>query len=684
MKTTLLHGWRWMVAGSGAFVLLGCLDKSSNTNAQNNLPNSSAVAGPLPAGKVEEEIPPVRAIIAPANLSPDIAEVVKLAQSGVGDEVLLAYVDKSGRSFNPSVDEIVYLKDLGLSEAVMASLVRQRTENISPSSIADSRTSLPNQNSSNVPVAPSAQLSTSANEPAYNEPPLVSAPATPPQEVNVDYFENTLSPYGNWIEVADYGRCWQPTVVLVNSGWRPYSDRGRWIYTSSGWYWQSDYSWGWAAFHYGRWHRDSGFGWVWVPGSTWGPSWVSWRYTDDYCGWAPLPPSAHFDGGGFRYRNAHVGISFDFGLHADFYSFLPTRNFCDRTPSRYYVSGNHSKTIYKNSVVVNNYISGNNNTVINQGISRDRISKVSRTPINTVALRELPKTSAPTGRADKLEGNALTVFRPNVSDSRVRHSDSRLSASTGTVSTEKLARPLSPLAKKDAAIGSTYDNVRQSKAAPAPSVQPPPSALRRESTINRAGSTSRNESASTSPIATPPVSRDHDRSLQTTERPLQNSSPRIRPGAQPSVPGSVSAPLTPRLPRGNSEPRALRSDENASVQNSGAANSIPRSLQRAEVSRQRESVPQQNVIRGEPVLSPRGESVRRDPDLPTRSYDNSAPRSLRSMGAENSQPTYRAPENINREVRSERPAVAPSESRRHVPTQKVERQEKVGREKNRN
>ena len=32
-------------------------------------------------------------------------------------------------------------------------------------------------------------------------------------------------------------------------------------------------------------------GWFWVPGRRWAPAWVSWRQSDDYLAWAPLPPS---------------------------------------------------------------------------------------------------------------------------------------------------------------------------------------------------------------------------------------------------------------------------------------------------------------------------------------------------------------------------------------------------------
>ena len=96
-----------------------------------------------------------------------------------------------------------------------------------------------------------------------------------------------LDGYGQWVATARFGRVWRPSGIAV--GWRPYS-RGRWLYRRAGWTWRSDYPWGWVAFHYGRWVYDDIYGWVWVPGNTWGPAWVTWTYTDSYIGWAPLPP----------------------------------------------------------------------------------------------------------------------------------------------------------------------------------------------------------------------------------------------------------------------------------------------------------------------------------------------------------------------------------------------------------
>src|SRR3982074_2129929 len=105
-----------------------------------------------------------------------------------------------------------------------------------------------------------------------------------------DVFYDRLSSDGNWFYDDDYGYVWQPNVAVSTLSWRPYAD-GHWVWTDRGWCWVSNEDFGWATYHYGRWIRISGAGWVWVPGDEWAPAWVSWRHTDDddYVGWAPLP-----------------------------------------------------------------------------------------------------------------------------------------------------------------------------------------------------------------------------------------------------------------------------------------------------------------------------------------------------------------------------------------------------------
>jgi hypothetical protein len=83
--------------------------------------------------------------------------------------------------------------------------------------------------------------------------------------------------------MAMFGPPWQ-----MGYRWRPYSE-GNWGWTDYGLTWISDLEWGDIRSHYGRWGGDNELGWFWVPGSVWGPAWVTWRSNDQYLGWAPLP-----------------------------------------------------------------------------------------------------------------------------------------------------------------------------------------------------------------------------------------------------------------------------------------------------------------------------------------------------------------------------------------------------------
>ena len=85
--------------------------------------------------------------------------------------------------------------------------------------------------------------------------PRVAGPTTYPGaadiEEDADYFYDQLAPYGQWIEVEDYGPCWRPNDSPP--GWRPYT-LGRWAYTDEcGWFWVTDEPFGWCCYHYGRW-----------------------------------------------------------------------------------------------------------------------------------------------------------------------------------------------------------------------------------------------------------------------------------------------------------------------------------------------------------------------------------------------------------------------------------------------
>ncbi len=100
-------------------------------------------------------------------------------------------------------------------------------------------------------------------------------------------FHDALAPHGKWIDYGKYGPVWHPNKV--SSSWRPYLN-GHWAPSHGGWTFETSEPWGWATYHYGNWMPTTEYGWVWSPGSTWYPSTAAWRTSDDYIGWAPIPP----------------------------------------------------------------------------------------------------------------------------------------------------------------------------------------------------------------------------------------------------------------------------------------------------------------------------------------------------------------------------------------------------------
>jgi hypothetical protein len=148
-------------------------------------------------------------------------------------------------------------------------------------------------------IAGSVSLSRGAHAQEYDEE-GVGAEATGPQgndpSATPENFNEALTPYGQWIESPDYGRVWRPYESSVGSDFAPYQTGGHWVYSTYGWTWTSDWNWGWAPFHYGRWFYDPANGWVWLPDTVWGPGWVDWRFGGGYIGWAPMGPAWFNDG----------------------------------------------------------------------------------------------------------------------------------------------------------------------------------------------------------------------------------------------------------------------------------------------------------------------------------------------------------------------------------------------------
>ena len=242
----------------------------------------------------------------------------------------------------------------------------------------------------------------------------MTAPRVAKADVSVDFFYNNLSG-GSWIEVADYGYCWQPSVAVSSTSWRPYSD-GYWAYTDLGWTWVSYEDFGWATYHYGRWARLSDYGWVWVPGRDadleWGPAWVSWRTGGQYIGWAPLPPETI----GVVERgpiSGHIDVQFNIG--PAYYNFVDVRYIGEPVLRERIYAPTQNVTYIQQTVNVTN-ITYNNNTVYNYGPDINVVNQTAARPIQRLRLERQQNAdvtaAAKSGGLTKVQGDRLVVAAP--------------------------------------------------------------------------------------------------------------------------------------------------------------------------------------------------------------------------------------------------------------------------------
>lgn len=220
--------------------------------------------------------------------------------------------------------------------------------------------------------------------------------------VDLGFFFDSLSPYGNWVETPAHGWAFAPTVA---STWRPYSD-GQWIQSDAGWTWLTDEPFGWATYHYGRWDLNPDYGWLWVPGDQWAPAWVDWRATDDVVGWAPLPPS-YVVSPRLSFRRANVV------LPPEAYVFVPQREFLSSRVAFFALPPGQAKKLFRSSRQFTRYRFANN-LIINDGVPFVTVQRRIGRRIPRYQLIDLePRFWGVRPRA-RFAGNRVEIFRPTV------------------------------------------------------------------------------------------------------------------------------------------------------------------------------------------------------------------------------------------------------------------------------
>jgi uncharacterized protein DUF6600 len=319
---------------------------------------------------------------------------------------------------------------------------------------------------------------------AKSEPPFDGFGRRDGGGVNFGIFYSSLSPRGEWIDFNS-GYAWRP--YGISHGWRPYL-YGRWVWSDYGWYWVSDESFGWATYHYGRWYYDDFYGWIWIPGDTWGPAWVEWRYDDDYIGWAPLSPYAEF--------NVSVGVTFrdNWSTPYNYWNFVPGRYFCGTRVVDYVQPVERTRRIWGNTRSVVG-IRVDNDRVINRGIDVNFVERRGNVRVDKVDVVTRERGS---GERFMKEGGRqrVEVFRPRL-DAQVRGNDSRPQDARRAEHPINFAGPGDRRGdRNDAPVIRTPDSRRDTRIqerapvdrAPAPqrSVEPPrPAEPRRDAGIQR-------------------------------------------------------------------------------------------------------------------------------------------------------------------------------------------------------
>ncbi len=138
----------------------------------------------------------------------------------------------------------------------------------------------------------------------------------------------------------------------------------------------SEYEWGWAPFHSGRWLFDDYYGWIWVTDDEWGPAWVTWRSGGGYYGWAPLGPG--------------MGIDININLHIPYNYWVFVPDIYIRSPRvyNYCVPRPRVVNVYNSTTIINNYYRYNNRSYV-YGPQRYDIERATRSRVNVYRADDL-------------------------------------------------------------------------------------------------------------------------------------------------------------------------------------------------------------------------------------------------------------------------------------------------------
>jgi uncharacterized protein DUF6600 len=342
-------------------------------------------------------------------------------------------------------------------------------------------------------------------------------PALGSTSVSISFFHDQLSPHGRWVVAGSYGDVWVPGGVAA--GWAPYVD-GQWVWTDYGWTWVSYDPWGDIPYHYGTWSWVSDYGWCWVPGTIWAPAWVTWAYSDNYIGWAPVPATFVFSSGG--YFGGPVVLS------ASRYCFVPTSQFVGVNASTVRVPIQQNSTIFASTTRATRF-QVSNGIVHTAGLDPARIERVTGRHLQRASISQVHTQPTTVAAAGLSKSRSLGVVVP----AKTRSQELR------TASTSHAADKHAPAATREthtsaAAKTSPHTTTTRESTHVAQKSKPQPKAKPEHSTAS-AQSTSRSthqksvteEKSRVAAKPQPKAPVEHPKSSSTTaEKHVTTSSPR--------------------------------------------------------------------------------------------------------------------------------------------------------------
>jgi hypothetical protein len=104
------------------------------------------------------------------HLSPDVADVLKLAHSQVGDATIIAFIRNSGKVYSMGASDLIYLRDQGVSDQVLTVMLNQQNNAPATATQAAPPVAVPSNSTQYVAVGAQPAASYTDAAPVYAQP----------------------------------------------------------------------------------------------------------------------------------------------------------------------------------------------------------------------------------------------------------------------------------------------------------------------------------------------------------------------------------------------------------------------------------------------------------------------------------------------------------------------------------